>query len=278
MRSSLYPLYFLFFFVASLVSAIVTEASAIFHAGVRLNGNGERVQFCTEFCPSRNFDKAILVVYVGKKIDRRLCGMVPQHFAGTHVAGSSEYLLFRSNESIVSFQRVWVCETGWICYRIATPWATQSGDEILGRNIAAVFPNHDRPYAAIIRHFNYMWPWKNKGALNIDQGGMSVPVRVAHFAQLPMHDVQLPVKNYASYNTNCDKGSSKYSYPPSPSRHYEVAIGFFLLGAATATVFVAFKVTEYTDDYWPAVWWLPLFGGLALAFWLADHALSYFMG
>jgi hypothetical protein len=48
-----------------------------------------------------------------------------------------------------------------------------------------------------------------------------------------------------------------------------IAVGFLLLGAATATVFVAFKATEYTDDYWPAVWWLPLLGGLALAFgWL----------
>jgi hypothetical protein len=56
------------------------------------------------------------------------------------------------------------------------------------------------------------------------------------------------------------------------------AIGFLLLGAVVATVFMAFKATEYTDDYWPAVWWLPLLGGLALAFWLADHALGYFSG
>ena len=58
-------------------------------------------------------------------------------------------------------------------------------------------------------------------------------------------------------------------------RFVEVTIGFLLLAAATATVFITFKGTEYTDDRWPTAWWLPLFGGLALAAWLADHALGY---
>ncbi len=57
-----------------------------------------------------------------------------------------------------------------------------------------------------------------------------------------------------------------------------VAVGFLLLGAAVAAVLVAFKGAEYADYQWPAVWWLPLLGGMAIAVWLANHAFNYFSG
>jgi hypothetical protein len=52
-------------------------------------------------------------------------------------------------------------------------------------------------------------------------------------------------------------------------------IGFFFLIATVAAVFVALKSAEYADEYWPTIWWLPLLGGLGLAYWLADHALNF---
>jgi hypothetical protein len=97
----------------------------------------------------------------------------------------------------------------------------------------------------------------------------------SHFIQLALHDVELAPKDSSGSNTDRHEGGGEYSDAPGPSRHYQVAIGFLLLGAATAAVFVAFKATEYTDNYWLSIWWLPLFWGLTIAFWLADHALDY---
>ena len=85
-------------------------------------------------------------------------------------------------------------------------------------------------------------------------------------------------ENNPSYNPNRYECCSKYPDAPSPSRHYEIAIGLLLLAAATAAVFVAFYSAEYADYRCPALWWLPLVGGMALAAWLADHALGYLVG
>lgn len=45
-------------------------------------------------------------------------------------------------------------------------------------------------------------------------------------------------------------------------------------GATAAAVFVAFKSAEYADDHGSFFWWLPFFGFLAVAFWLAAHAIA----
>lgn len=59
------------------------------------------------------------------------------------------------------------------------------------------------------------------------------------------------------------------------ARHYEIAVGLLFFAAAFATVLMAFKGSEYADYKWPAIWWMPLCGGLALAAWLVAHALDH---
>jgi hypothetical protein len=99
-----------------------------------------------------------------------------------------------------------------------------------------------------------------------------------HLVQLALHDGQLPSKDHGGNDTYHHKRGGEDAYSPRPARHYQIAVGFLLLGAATATVFVAFKGAEYADYRWPAFWWAPLLGGIAIAFWLADHALGYLLG
>jgi len=93
-----------------------------------------------------------------------------------------------------------------------------------------------------------------------------------------LHDIQLSPEDNSRPETYSYKRGGKYPNPPRPSRHYEITVGFLLLGAATAAVFVAFKGAEYADYRCPATWWLPLLGGMALAVWLANHALGYLAG
>jgi hypothetical protein len=149
--------------------------------------------------------------------------------------------------------------------------------------ISAISPLRD--YDVILRTFTNVQIWRGVNVSYKDERPLRASEgagRGIHFVQLSLHDVQLSPKKNASYNASynayCDKRGGKYSDSSSPSRHYEVAIGFLLLSASAATVFVAFKATEYTDDYWLAAWWLPPLGGLALAAWLADHALGYLTG
>jgi hypothetical protein len=130
------------------------------------------------------------------------------------------------------------------------------------------------------RETELFWRWRESHSDRFKQqvwpaGARGLRRAVLQFDQLSLHDIQLPPKNTARYDTYCDKQGGEYSDATSPSRHYKVAIGFLLLSAVAATVFVTFKAAEYADDYWPAFWWLPLLGGLALASWLANHALGY---
>jgi hypothetical protein len=59
-----------------------------------------------------------------------------------------------------------------------------------------------------------------------------------------------------------------------------MTFGLILLAAAAAAaaIFITFEVVEYTDDYWPAFWWLPLISGLAFTAWIVDHALDFLAG
>jgi hypothetical protein len=93
-----------------------------------------------------------------------------------------------------------------------------------------------------------------------------------------LHGGQLIKENGAGYNAYRYEGTGKYSQAPRPSRHYQIAIGLLLLAATTVAIFVAFKGAEYADYRWPALWWFPLLGGLALAGWIAIHALNYLAG
>ena len=96
--------------------------------------------------------------------------------------------------------------------------------------------------------------------------------------ELPLHDGQLLPENASSYDAYDHKGSGENADAPSPSRHYQIAIGLLLLAATYAAVLIAFKGAEYADYRWPALWWLPLLGGLVLAGWLAVHTLNYLAG
>jgi len=99
-----------------------------------------------------------------------------------------------------------------------------------------------------------------------------------HNIQLPSHGGQLTQENPAGYDAYRYEGTGEYSHAPSPSRHYQIAIGLLLLAATYAAVLIAFKGAEYADYRWPALWWLPLLGGLVLAGWLAVHTLNYLAG
>lgn len=101
---------------------------------------------------------------------------------------------------------------------------------------------------------------------------------IFHALQLPLHYIKLTPKNTSSNDPDGHKGSSKNPDPPSSSRRYQIAIGFFFLTATVAAVFVALKSAEYADEYWPTFWWLPLLVGIVLAYWLVGHALNFLAG
>jgi len=92
-----------------------------------------------------------------------------------------------------------------------------------------------------------------------------------------LHLVELSPENNSSPYPYRYERPSEYTHLSRPPRHCQIAVGFLLLGAATATVFMALKGAEYTDYYWPALWWAPLLSGMTLAAWIANHALGYFL-
>jgi hypothetical protein len=145
-----------------------------------------------------------------------------------------------------------------ICHLCIRDDAQRGDVQVFGLRVPAISPLRD--YDVILRTFANVQIWRGVNVSYKDE----CPLRASegagrglHFLQLSLHDVQLSPKNNASYNAYCEKRGGKYSDSSSPSRHYQVAIGFLLLSASAATVFVTFKATEYTDDYWPAARYCP---------------------
>lgn len=56
----------------------------------------------------------------------------------------------------------------------------------------------------------------------------------------------------------------------------QVGLACFFFAATATAVFASWKGTEYADDRsWARpFWWVPFLGFLALAYWLAYHAIS----
>jgi hypothetical protein len=109
--------------------------------------------------------------------------------------------------------------------------------------------------------------------LPFKRGGLS-----RNFVKLALHNIKLSPEYYSRAYPNKYESESENPDPSRPAGHHpfvdQMLRGVFLSATAAAAVFVAFKSAEYADDHGSRLWWLPFLGFLALAFWLADHAVA----
>jgi hypothetical protein len=113
----------------------------------------------------------------------------------------------------------------------------------------------------------------NERALNIDKSRMSIFIRVLHCPELALHDIQLSPEDNGGYNADDHESARKQSDVTRPPRHHPLVDLVLGIAATAAAVFVAFKSAEHADDHESRFWWLPFLGFLALAFWIAAHAI-----
>jgi hypothetical protein len=79
--------------------------------------------------------------------------------------------------------------------------------------------------------------FKNKGTIHREQQNRSFNSHQGSFSnvQLPLHDTQLTPENHGGYEAYHGESGRKNSDYSSPSRHYQIAIGLFLLAAWLAS-------------------------------------------
>jgi len=119
------------------------------------------------------------------------------------------------------------------------------------------------------------WP-KPRFCVPLHSGADFVPMDKGvrpHFVQLPLHYIKLTRENHSSDDADQYESASKQTNMARPSSQHPLIRLVLGLGATTAAVFVAFKSAEYADDRGSRFWWLPFLSFLALAFWIAAHAI-----
>jgi hypothetical protein len=119
-------------------------------------------------------------------------------------------------------------------------------------------------------------PSEGRGGFNV---GHIHPRALIQYQQvpLPLHNTQLSIENGRADNADYYQSKSEQADTPRPLRHHPFinwVLRCVFLGATAAAVLVAFKSAEYADDHESPLWWIPLLGFLALAFWFAWHAVS----
>jgi hypothetical protein len=94
-----------------------------------------------------------------------------------------------------------------------------------------------------------------------------------HAVELPLHNIELMPENHGGHYTDSYESASEQANVARPSRHHSLIYLVLGLSTTATAVFVAFKSAEYADDHGSRFWWLPFLGFLALAFWIAAHAI-----
>jgi hypothetical protein len=94
-----------------------------------------------------------------------------------------------------------------------------------------------------------------------------------HLVQLSLHNIKLSPKYNGGHDADDYESAGKQADMTRPPRHHPLVDLVLGIAATAAAVLVAFKSAEYADDHGLRFWWLPFLGFLALAFWIAAHAI-----